>query len=229
VTGVQTCALPIFQNISISVTKLEGAPATVTKSLAGKVYKYMEINKTNVNDTDVSSVKIRFTVNKSWMAENNFTEAYLNRWETSDWRELPTTKVSENSTDVTYEAESPGLSVFAITGEAAAPAPAAQDCRTLGCQSGYECKIVGTAYQCAAKEAPAPTGGENVTVPVTPPVSPPVSPPTQPPAVTAPQDYTLVVAAVVLVVLAAAGYVLLRKQGKKAETARPEQPKQKKK
>ncbi len=82
----------------------------MTVNVTGKVYQYMEIIKSNINDTDVSSVKIRFIVNKTWMAENNVSKNNVspNRWEATGWRKLNTTIVSEGSTEITYEAESPG-------------------------------------------------------------------------------------------------------------------------
>lgn len=138
-------------NISISVVKLSGSPATVTKNLTGKVYMYMEIDKANITDADISSAKIQFVVNRTWITENDIDKGkvYLNRWETNKWNRLNTSMISENSTDAVYEAESPGLSVFAIEGEAAAVVPpAAQDCRELNCSSGYECKLVGAEYKC---------------------------------------------------------------------------------
>lgn len=84
----------------------------------------MEINKTNIKNEDIDEVKIRFTVNKSWIDDNNINESLitLNRYNKS-WQKLPTQEISEDNEFVYYESESPGLSVFAISGEEIIEAP----------------------------------------------------------------------------------------------------------
>ncbi|MFH0949491.1 MAG: PGF-pre-PGF domain-containing protein, partial [Candidatus Aenigmatarchaeota archaeon] len=45
------------------------------------------------------------------------TDVALKRWASDDWQKLMTTKLSESSTDVEYESETPGFSTFVITAE----------------------------------------------------------------------------------------------------------------
>lgn len=106
--------------IQITVSKLADKPASVTQEITGKVYHYIEV-KTNVTDIDtkVNQSAIRFEVSKTWLTENNIddTKVSLNRYENNAWNKLTTTKMSDDGTNVLYEAISPGLSVFAISGE----------------------------------------------------------------------------------------------------------------
>lgn len=103
-------------NIQITVGKLPDKPATITQEITGKVYHYIEINKTNVTDADINQTAIRFEVEKSWMTTNNVnkSEVALFRHSNNAWNKLQTTELSDDGTNVLYEAISQGLSVFAI-------------------------------------------------------------------------------------------------------------------
>jgi len=107
------------QTVTITVTKLEGQPATVVHVVSGKVYKYIEIETKNLEDENIAEAKIQFQVNKSWIYKNNIGETtiVLNRYHDNKWNKLPTQRVSEDSNYVYYEAETPGFTTFVITGE----------------------------------------------------------------------------------------------------------------
>jgi PGF-pre-PGF domain-containing protein len=107
-------------NVEITV-KESSQPAGANVAISsdtGAVYKYLEITKTNVKDADINKVKIKFKVEKSWATANSIDPATitLQRLVGNDWVKLTTNKVSEDSTYYYFEAESPGLSVFAVTG-----------------------------------------------------------------------------------------------------------------
>jgi len=106
-------------NVQITVTKLEGKPASVVHNISGKVYKYMEINTENLADENISEAKIQFPVNKSWIIRNNINRATvaLNRYHNNVWERLQTREISEDNDYVYYEAISPGFTTFAVTGE----------------------------------------------------------------------------------------------------------------
>jgi PGF-pre-PGF domain-containing protein len=106
-------------NIKLEITKVEQKPASITIEVSGNVYHYLEINKTNVKDTDVNNATIQFRVEKSWINVNNIdmNTIALHRFANNIWNKLSTTKVSEDTENVYYESISPGLSVFAISGE----------------------------------------------------------------------------------------------------------------
>ena len=88
-------------------------------SEVGATYKYLEITKANITDADISGVTIKFKVEKSWISANGIdpNTIKLKRLVGSTWTDLPTTKTSEDATYIYFEATSPGLSLFAITGE----------------------------------------------------------------------------------------------------------------
>ncbi len=114
--------------VTITVIKLDGQPAAVTQSVTGKVFQWLNITKQNLDNSNIQSAKIRFNVTKSWLTSNGFSAAdvVLRRF-TTLWESLPTVQISESSTDVEYEATTPGFSTFVIVGEQAAPsAPAPQ-------------------------------------------------------------------------------------------------------
>ena len=104
--------------VSITVTKIEGSPADVEKEVSGKTYQYIRIQESNLDDANIEKSKIKFKVSKTWISENSINELTvgLNRY-TDDWIELPTTLTSEDDDYFYYEAETPGFSVFAITGK----------------------------------------------------------------------------------------------------------------
>jgi PGF-pre-PGF domain-containing protein len=107
-------------NMQIIIKKLDAKPVSITKELAGKVYHYINVDKANVTDADFTKVKIKFKVEKSWINANgiNVSTIALSRYEASGlWNTLVTKKYNETSDDLYFEAESPGLSVFAVSGE----------------------------------------------------------------------------------------------------------------
>jgi PGF-pre-PGF domain-containing protein len=110
------------QSVTITVTKLTDKPASVVHEIRGKVYKYIEITSKNLPDENISEVKIQFPVNKTWISENRIDRRTiaLNRYK-NGWEKLPTQEISEDNNYIYYEAESPGFSIFAITGEEIVP------------------------------------------------------------------------------------------------------------
>ena len=78
----------------------------------------------------------------------------MNRYVNNTWNKLPTTKVEEADNYIYYEATSPGLSIFAISGEekveAALPVVPAKICtpaekRCVG-NNLQQCNLEGTAW-----------------------------------------------------------------------------------
>lgn len=160
VTAETTATVSISQSVSanLGVEKIEFTPTTTAtdvkvtvkettassagvsvaiSSTEGAVYKYLEITKTNIKDTDISSAKINFKVPKSWFTSNNIDKSTiaLNRFVNNAWSKLPTTLSSEDATYVYFSATSTGFSVFAITGEKAKPT----ECGNSIINSGEEC------------------------------------------------------------------------------------------
>ncbi len=103
-------------NVEVSVTKLDSKPAAITQEATGKVYQYIEINKKNLKDDDISNAAINFKVEKSWLTENNADEngVVLNRY-TTLWNELETSKISSEPKYAYYKALTPSFSYFAVS------------------------------------------------------------------------------------------------------------------
>jgi PGF-pre-PGF domain-containing protein len=122
--GVKTIEITVkntVKTVTITVTKLAGKPASVVQEVTGKVYKYMEITPTNIPDENIDKVKIQFQVEKSWISSNKLNSATiaLNRYKNNAWQKLTTKEVSADNDYIYYEAETPGFSTFAVTGEEA--------------------------------------------------------------------------------------------------------------
>jgi PGF-pre-PGF domain-containing protein len=148
-------------NIKIVITKLAGLPASVTHEISGKVYHYIQIDKTNFTDTDVNKVFIKFAVNKTWLTDNDIAPSNISlyRWENDRWNELATTYLSEDAVEAFYQAESSGFSYFLIgtkSGEvtAAAPTGAAITCtESWSCTGWSVCAINQQTRSCTDANA----------------------------------------------------------------------------
>ncbi len=90
-------------------------------SAKGSVYKYIEITKTGMTDSDVSKGIIKFKVKRSWLTDKGYGKntIALHRYYNNKWTKLTTTRDSQDTTYYYYCAESPGFSAFAITAEKA--------------------------------------------------------------------------------------------------------------
>ncbi len=107
------------KTVTITITKLGGKPAEVTHDFTGKkVYQYVTIEKTNIENEDIEKSTIKFRVPKIWLTQNSINKAkvILNRYG-NGWIALATRMLSEDDENVYYEADTSGFSVFAVTGE----------------------------------------------------------------------------------------------------------------
>ncbi|MBN2203304.1 MAG: PGF-pre-PGF domain-containing protein [Candidatus Aenigmarchaeota archaeon] len=127
-------------DIQIRITKIAGAPASVSHEIEGNVYHYMNIDKENIDNDDINQTVIRFAVNKTWLEQNNINAAEVSmyRWEETLWNELTTTIVSNDSTEYIYEAVSPGFSTFVI-GVSGSQAEAPVCIESWSCTDWSEC------------------------------------------------------------------------------------------
>jgi len=118
ITEIKVDVKNAVSNVQIAVTKTDTAPATVSIVAPGVTYAYFNIEKTNIADADVSKVTIKFKVEKSWITDNNIDSGTitLSRYVNGTWVPLTTKLVSSNGYYY-FEAESPGLSVFAVSAQ----------------------------------------------------------------------------------------------------------------
>ncbi|MBI1971775.1 MAG: PGF-pre-PGF domain-containing protein, partial [Candidatus Aenigmarchaeota archaeon] len=98
------------------------APASgpfVVSPSAGSVYSYLEIKAQNVDNSRIEHAKIRFKVERAWVAseEIDVDTVRLAKLVDNSWVSLASTKTGEDSRFIYYEAETPGFSTYAIFGE----------------------------------------------------------------------------------------------------------------
>ncbi|HIH42130.1 TPA: PGF-pre-PGF domain-containing protein [Candidatus Woesearchaeota archaeon] len=106
------------EKVEIKVTKLNSAPATAVPEGTGKVHSYLKVDTQNLKDTDIKSAKFKFKVEKSWLTANNYqiSDVLLTRFDGVKWTDLPTKSLGATDGVETFEAVSPGFSTFAIVG-----------------------------------------------------------------------------------------------------------------
>ncbi len=106
-------------NVQVKVSKFDGRPSSVVSDSPGVVNQYLDINAVNISAADVEKVTLKFNVKKSWLQDNNIDESTvaMYRYQNDQWNKLETSKLSKNVENITYQSLSPGLSVFAISGE----------------------------------------------------------------------------------------------------------------
>jgi PGF-pre-PGF domain-containing protein len=113
---------------SFAVWELPGKPAGIAVEPSGATYKYLNVETENLTDAQLRSATIRFSVEKSWINANGIgiSTITLNRYDSaaSTWTTLPTTLVGEDWGHAYFSAVSPGLSVFAISGQQVQEQPA---------------------------------------------------------------------------------------------------------
>ena len=120
ITGLRINAKRSVENVSVVVYQFKEPPMGA-RSVPWVPYRYMSIVLENVIDEDVENVIISFEVELSWVVSENIAKENIRlcRFDVSEneWRTLPTWKTSgENVERLYFMAESPGLSLFAITG-----------------------------------------------------------------------------------------------------------------
>lgn len=108
-------------NARITVTNLDSRPeSTVSVSSQNKdlaeIYKYIEIAHPSVENTHIKTAKISFKVEKSWLTTNKYKkeQVALYRYYNSEWKPLTTRVIKDDAKYYYFEAESSGLSYFAI-------------------------------------------------------------------------------------------------------------------
>lgn len=107
------------QDVSVEITDAEVAGLDVLPG--GVVYQYVNVTLRALQPA--SGASISFDVDKSWMAENSVgsSSIVMLRFDSGEWEELDTRILSDNVDTVSYQADTPGFSVFVISGESAAP------------------------------------------------------------------------------------------------------------
>ncbi|MFH0752516.1 MAG: PGF-pre-PGF domain-containing protein [archaeon] len=106
-------------DVEISVSKMNSKPTTATTEAAksaDRVYKYIEVKKTNIEESDIKKATMSFQVEKSWIKAlgADKEQIILKRLSGTEWEKLTTTITDEDDDNIYYKANAPGLSYFAI-------------------------------------------------------------------------------------------------------------------
>jgi PGF-pre-PGF domain-containing protein len=119
VSGISITAASSLTDVEVSCKTHSSKPSGVTTP-DNTVYLYLDI-EANVDDDDIDSLTITFKVAQDWFTTNDIdkNKVKLLRYHNNAWQELSTTMTSEDSSFVYFEATTPGLSTFAISGEKA--------------------------------------------------------------------------------------------------------------
>ncbi len=151
---VKFTSLKSAGQVATKVEMLKDTSALVDNPPLDIVYKNLNIWLGNAGwgtKRNIADATVVFTVDKSWITENNIDESSiaLHRYSDDNWNKLITRKIAEDANSLQFEAETPGFSPFAITG------------KTIG-ETGGEGIIEPTV---TAEETPAPTPTEKKGIP----------------------------------------------------------------
>ena len=124
ITGLNITTIQNTTNVVFTITQLlNGLPSGVLTLQNAKIYSYLQVNHTNLDNSQIGSVMIQFKVPKTWMSNNNVDPSQMRLYRlTSNWDVLSTTLVSQDGNYYYFQANSQGLSYFAIASTQTAPA-----------------------------------------------------------------------------------------------------------
>ena len=105
-----------LKNVRLTLASNNQPPSGLPGSYDGTIYRYLAITPSGINSSSVSSVVITFSVNASFLSENDASpdDVVLLRHDGSRWTALETRSTGSGSQKHYYEAESSGLSAHAI-------------------------------------------------------------------------------------------------------------------
>ncbi len=116
VTGTKLAGLVVTGTVQQGPGTNRTAPPCI-------VYQYIDLEPAGF--TGISGAVINFTVPQSWLEEKRVASGnvVLYHQTPNGWEALPSTVLQQRDGQVFFSAQSPGLSLFAITGTPSAPAP----------------------------------------------------------------------------------------------------------
>lgn len=119
-TGIKEIQVRVtseVQNISINVLKYDGWPANVSVEKPGKVYKYLQIEATNL-DNNLKNATIISQIEKTWLESNglDISDMAIFKFDEANerWKELETTFTDSDETYNYYNSELDSFSYFTI-------------------------------------------------------------------------------------------------------------------
>jgi PGF-pre-PGF domain-containing protein len=115
VDSVSIVLSSVARNAFFSIAPLYSQPDTIKQALPG-VYQYFSIDVRNIEPLSIGSATIRVAVPKAWVESQGKTkeDIVVARYSNGAWSDLQTVFVSEDGSDLLFDASSPGFSVFAV-------------------------------------------------------------------------------------------------------------------
>jgi PGF-pre-PGF domain-containing protein len=122
VRHINFTALKSAGTVAAKVEILNNTSTLVSTPPPNKVYKNLNMwvgNAGWATMRNIADTTVVFTVDKSWITENNIDETSiaLHRYSDDTWHKLVTRKIAEDTNSLQFEAETPGFSPFAVTGK----------------------------------------------------------------------------------------------------------------
>ncbi len=115
ITKVTIIPLASYNDVDIKISSLFGRPSNIPLP-SGEIYRYIK-TFSDIPDSKIKNVKFEFRIKKSWAILKNIDKnsVILKRYYSGAWSSLSTTLEREDTSYYYYSAESPGMSVFAIS------------------------------------------------------------------------------------------------------------------
>ena len=103
------------RNVRVTVSSQSERPSGVS-DVNDTVYRYVTINKSNVDDSSVSSPAINFNVDKDFVSDNTASEddVILLGYDGSEWVEIATSFTGSAGGSYSYEASPDGFGYYVI-------------------------------------------------------------------------------------------------------------------
>ena len=110
--------IPTEGYFNLVITKYDNKPTEVSLEKAGKIYRYLQIEATNLKDKLEKAI-VTIQVEKTWASNNGFNKNDLALFKFDDinnkWNELSTVYLEEDDTYYYYEIELTSFSYFVIS------------------------------------------------------------------------------------------------------------------
>ena len=119
---MQYRALTSSGYVSTTIEVLKDTSTFVSQAPLGVVYKNINIwvgKSGYATEKNIETPVVEFKVTKKWVTDNNIDvgSIKLNRYHDDVWNPLTTRMIGDDATYFYFEAEKPGFSPFAITGQ----------------------------------------------------------------------------------------------------------------
>jgi len=105
-------------SVLFSLEKLTSLPSAM-QSLESKVFQYLKVDKSVVKDSNLSSITIKFRVDKAWLTANSIDQNSISLYSyvNGAWEKIATEKTTSDSNYVFYEASPESLGYFGVRGD----------------------------------------------------------------------------------------------------------------